>query len=217
MVTTGDADTALLFESSPRPGATSDVLFSSLDAARRDPRSILVVEGLEGGYVLLTCPVSLIASDDIAVGLLAADLHAVSFLLGGLERETVSLWLERHDGGRRVRGRALGRARVMPSSAWLLDPWGWHPTATSPSDDLRVQLDAVLGGRAPRIDAEVLHAERRRRVVEVERARRGPIGDELARFGRSWDYDVEDPVVDFDLAATAARDRFVQALVAARS
>lgn len=197
----------VVFTDAVRVGATTSDRFTSLADAREHADSILVVEGLEHGYVLLTCPVGVITATDIAVALLAVDLHSVSFFLDGLEPYVLSLWLERHQGGRWIRSTARGRWGLNKTKPWLLSPWGWHQGATSPSAALRAEVDAVLMHGKPRISAAVLSSERNGRLASMKAARLADRNTESADFTRAqgWDFDVRPPTIGFDLSPEQAQ------------
>jgi hypothetical protein len=211
-------DSPALFMDQRRVGSTTSEWFTSVENAQRHPDSILVIEGLEHGYVLLTCPVRVIQAEEASIVLLAADLHAVSFLLDGLEEHTLSLWLERHAGGRRVRGLAAGKARLA-RGPWLMNPWGWHHGSTAPSQALRDEVDAVLMRGQRRISADVLREERATRLEAVQSARLATSSHREAEFFAShgWDYDIGEPPIDFDVTPAEAERQIIRQWLAARA
>jgi hypothetical protein len=211
-------DSPVLFRDQRRVGSTTSDWFTSLQDAQPHTDSILVIEGLEHGYILLTCPVPVIQAGEATIALLAADLHAVSLLLDGLEEYTLSLWLERHVGGRRVRGMGVGKARLA-RGPWLMNPWGWHHGPTAPSQALRDEVDAVLIRGQRRISAGVLRDERAARLEAVRSARLATSSHRDAGFFAShgWDYDICEPQVDFEVSPAEAEKQIVRHWLAARA
>jgi hypothetical protein len=189
-----------------------------LAEAQQVADAILVIEGLEHTYVLLTCPARIIRAREASIALLAADLHAVSFLLDGLAEHELSLWLERHVGTRRVRCRAVGNARLA-DGPWLMNPWGWDRCSSAPSPALRDEVDEVLMEWKPRVDARVLHDERAARVEAVCAARLAERSARDVEFyaTRGWDYDVFEPQVGFDLQPAEAEELLTREWTASRA
>lgn len=212
------ADHAAFFEDWRREGSTTSDWFTSLTAAQETPDAILVIEGLEHTYVLLTCPAPLTRAREVTIALLAADLHAVSFLLDGLAEHELSLWLERHVGSRRVHCRAAGNARVA-HGPWLMNPWGWNRCTSAPSPALRQEVDEVLLAGKPRVAARVLREERAARLDAVRAARLAERSARNRQFyaERGWDYDVSEPQVGFDLQPADAEEVLVRQWLTSRS
>lgn len=158
------------------------VSYRSLDEARRDPDSAVVLSGDYGGTIFLTVPVRLLRCDLAMLRTLVSDLDAVTWMSGDLSIATVAF--ERHPVGTGVVGGDGGG--LVTEGVWV------HPTMV-PSE-LRTQAIDVVLGRRRRADGALLRQLRQRELLRKKQWRTS----RPSRFGLAWDFDINQPAVPFD-------------------
>ncbi len=157
--------------------------YRSLDEARRDPDSAVVLSGDYGGTIFLTAPVRRVRCSLSTLEVLVSDLDAVTWMSGDLTIATVAL--ERHPVGSGVMGGDGGG--IIIDGVWT------HPTRL-PSR-IRDEAAEVVVGKRSRIDVELLRAEREHELKRKRewRSRQSPLPRRLP-----WDFDISAPAVPFE-------------------
>lgn len=157
------------------------VAYGSLEEARADPDSAVVLSGDYGATIFLTVPVRLLRCGLAALRTLVSDLDAVTWMSGDLRIATVCL--ERHPAGTGVIGGDQGGAVV--DGVWV------HPTALTP--ELRDQATDVVLGRRPRVDVALLRPLRERELARKKEWRTA----HPSRIELAWDFDIRPPAIPF--------------------
>jgi hypothetical protein len=158
------------------------VSYRTLDAARRDPDSAVVLSGDYGGTIFLTVPVRLVRCDMTALLTLVSDLDAVTWMSGDPTMATVAI--ERHPVGTGVTGGDGGG--VVVDGVWV------HPHRVP--DEVRPQAVDVVLGRRERADGGLLQQLRERELSRKRQWRTANPG----RKPIAWDFDISEPAVPFD-------------------
>jgi hypothetical protein len=158
------------------------IAYHSLEQARAEPDSAVVLSGDYGGTVYLTVPVRLLGCDLATLRTLVSDLDVVTWMSGDLTIATVAL--ERHPVGAVIDGGDGGGTVV--EGVWV------HPTVLAA--ELRGQaVDVVLGRRA-RVDVTLVRRLRERELARKKEWRTA----NPSRYELAWDFDIRPPAVPFE-------------------
>lgn len=158
------------------------VAYGSLEEARADPDSAVILSGDYGGTIFLTVPVRLLRCDLATLRTLVSDMDAVTWMSGDLTIATVAI--EKHPVGTGVVGGDGGGAIV--DGVWV------HPTTVAP--ELRDQVIDVVQGMRPRVDTALLRQLRDRELARKKEWRT----THPSRIKLAWDFDIGPPAIPFD-------------------
>jgi hypothetical protein len=156
--------------------------YPSLEEARRDPDSAVVLSGDYGGTIFLTVPVRLLQCSLATLWTLVSDLDAVTWMSGDPTIATVAI--ERHPVRTGVVGGDGGG--LVTDGVWV------HPTRVVP--ELRAQVTDVVLGHRLRVDGALLRQLRERELGRKQEWRT----THPSRLGLAWDFDISGPIVPFE-------------------